>query len=176
MRSVFALYYHILDSDNPNQYGEDIRRLERIGAAMMLAAQTRYEYLPLANAIASLNSIAKHVQQIRSNTDSRKWEQFWPPDAPSAQDERLIKAGAPAQFPTDQLDETLGHSLELQPIDFVQWHGCDANTQAFSADLQQAVAQPDFQPLEYMQTLEDRFTSGSWNYNWWDLPGSSNSW
>jgi hypothetical protein len=176
MRSVFSLYYHILESDSPDQYGEDIRRLERIGAAMTLAAQTRYEYVPLANAIASLNNIAKHVQQTRSHTPSRKWADFWPPDAPSAQDERLMKAGAPAQFPTEQLYDTLNPSLEMQPIDPAQWHGDDANTQVFSADLQQAVAQPGFQPLEYMQTLEDRFTSGSWNYSWWDLPGNSSSW
>lgn len=169
-RAFFALYYHILQSKDLDMYKEDIKRLERIDVVMTRAAQTRFDYIPISKAISSLNQVTKHMQQ----TQISKWNGIWLPHDPTALDERAMAPfPLPRQFP-DQNDEMdLAGCEKLSNL--AQWLPDFGDMQFSSAaDLQQAAAQPDFQPVEYMQVLETQITGGNWHYNWWnaDDPGT----
>jgi hypothetical protein len=153
-RAFFALYYHIINSDNAEEYQEDILRLERIGLILSKAAATRFEYIPIAKAITSLNQVAKHVQQIRTTTPAKQWDVIYPPQTMSAQDQRA---------------EGWEQQQEIPQGFFADWM-LQFDDKQFPAvvGFQEAAAQPDFEPAAYMQTLENRFAGELWNYGWWD--------
>ena len=165
-RACFSLYYHILLSNDPNEYAEDVGRLEKIGAVTMTAAQTRYEWIPIAKAIMSLNQVARHIQQTQTRGSKTQWTDTWPINQPS------ITASSVSR------PETIGSAVDALPVDlqhpdFAQWLPDLGDIPISTAeDFQHAAAQPDFRPIEYMQAIEDQFAEKNWNYSWWDVNGA----
>lgn len=78
------------------------------------------------------------------------------------------------QQPSSQ-DDIFDPTRDYQPSDFAQWLP-DFGEMQFStaAEFEQAAAQPDFQPIEYMQAVENQFVGGNFIYSWWDVddPGA----
>lgn len=177
-RAFFALYYHILLSRDPETYIEDVKRLGRIDVVMKRAAQTRFEYIPISKAISLLNQVTKHMQQIRTSSPDRQWIGIWPPQRSTTLNESLMSPLAATNHLPGQ-DGTGGLTGVYQTPNSMQWLP-DFGDMQFSAtaDLQQAAAQPDFQPIEYMQAIESQFTGGNWQYNWWNMddPGTQGQW
>lgn len=173
-RAFFALYYHILHNENPEVYKEDIQRLERIDAVMRGAAQTRFEYIPISKAISSLNQIAKHMHETRIVSPSHRWTGIWPSQAPIHRNDSLMAPSDVLQQPPGQ-DGIFDITRDYQPSEFPQWLP-DFGEMQFStaAEFEQAAAQPDFQPIEYMQAVENQFAGRNWPYSWWDVddPGA----
>lgn len=168
-RAFFALYYHILHNQDPEVYKEDIQRLERIDTVMRRAAQTRFEYIPISKAISSLNQIAKHMHQTRTSSPSDGWTSLWPSQPPTSRDESMMVPSDVTQQSHDQ-DGIFDPTRDYQPSDFAQWLP-DFGEMQFStaAEFEEAAAQPDFQPIEYMQAVEDQFIGGNWPYSLWDV-------
>ena len=171
-RAFFALYYHILSNKDPELYKEDVKRLERIDMVMKRAALTRFEYVPISKAISSLNQVTKHMQETQTTSPGQQWTGIWPPQHPTSLDESVMAPIAVQhQIVHDESVVDLSGICDTsQPM---QWLP-DFGNMHFSttADLQQAAALPDFEPVEYMQTLENQFTEGNWNH-WWNANDES---
>lgn len=172
-RAFFMLYYHILQSDDPADYKDDILRLERIGAVMAKAARVRFEYVPIAKAIASLNQVAKHIQQSKTSKSPAKQWNNWPPTTPDSLDQRLMADSVTRQLQQGQ-GTTPDMMMDFQQDDTMQWLPRFGDVPFTGpVDFQQAVAQPDFQPVEYMQQVEHQFQGGNWYNGWWDANGGA---
>lgn len=173
-RAFFALYYHILTSDNPDKYKEDIVRLERISAVLKKAAAVRSEYIPIAKAVVSLNNVAKQIQIARtSESPAKQWNAVgaWPPHTPDSLDRHILGVPAPRHSQSG-LQTSSGTTPDL-PMDFqqsnMQWLPNFGDIQFNTAeDFQQLAAQPNFQPIEYMQAVENQFQGVDWYSNMWD--------
>lgn len=156
-RAFFSLYYHILVSNSPAECNDDVDRLQKLGTVAMNAAQMRYEWQPIAKAILSLNQVTKYIQQSQRTSVNGHWMTSWD----SAQS--MVPGQETASIPgMDSLP------LDQQP-DFTQWLP-DLGDMHFATaeDFQQAAAQPDFRPIEYMQAIEDQFSGRNMQYGWWD--------
>jgi hypothetical protein len=162
-RACFSLYYNILLSDNPAESSQDVERLEKISRVTMNAAQMRCEWQPIAKAILSLNQVTKHLQHSQKAHLSSQWTASWPSD-------RSVPYGGAGTAAQQGMSDLNMDPLpnELQP-DFAQWLP-DLGDMHFTTaeDFQQAAAQPNFRPLEYMQAIEDQFSGRNLNYGWWD--------
>lgn len=158
-RACFSLYYHILLSKNPAEYSKDVERLEKISKVTLNAAQMRCEWAPIAKAILSLNQVTRHIQQSRQLPVSDQWNTTWPGNSSSASGSGETQAEA-----TNLMCGTLPVDLQT---DFTQWLP-DLGDMHFTTaeDFQQAAAQPDFRPVEYMQAIEDQFSGKNWTYGW----------
>jgi hypothetical protein len=174
-RAFFVLYYHILLSKDPSLYTEDVRRLKRIETFMKRAAESRFEYIPISRAISSLNQVTKHMRQPQASVPAQRAPDVWPPWGPGFLGGQVMAQMFPSAAPQEQSNGPIDLFGSYQTPDSMQWLP-DFGDMQFntSADLQKAAAQPDFEPVEYMQTVESQFTGGSWHYNWWDNEGSGN--
>jgi hypothetical protein len=156
-RAYFSLYYHILLSNDQAEYEEDVQRLKDIGKVTSKAAKVRCEWEPIAKAILSLNRMTDHVRQRTQ-----------PPQNDTADVPLSISREDQSLLPLAQMEH--GNAAELGndnmpfswPPDFGDMHF--ATTEAF----QEAAAQPDFRPLEYMQMLENQFAGHDLNYGLWE--------
>lgn len=162
-RACFSLYYHILLSNDPQEYSEDVERLEKIGTVTTAAAQMRFEWIPIAKAIQSLNKVARHIQQTQASSSKTQWADSWPIHQPPA-------IASNANHP-----ETVSDALDMLPVeiphpDFAQWLPDLGDVPVSTTEnFQHAAAQPDFRPVAYMQAIEDQFAEKNWNYSWWDV-------
>lgn len=167
-RAVFSLYYHILSSSNPEEYKDDISRLERLAAVMATAGKTRSEYIPVANAVASLNHVAKHVQLTQtSQSPTRQWDGLWSPSTFQLQDQgfcvadSVVSQKAISCQPVTTADQQTHFAHWLPEFDGIQF--------ATVQDFQHAAELESFQPLEYMQAVENEFTGRDWGTEWWNV-------
>ncbi|ETN39196.1 uncharacterized protein HMPREF1541_05419 [Cyphellophora europaea CBS 101466] len=159
-RAFFSLYYHILKCDDPADCEQDVLRLDKIGTVMVRAAQSRFEWIPIAKAIVSLNQVTKFMQQRQDMSSTTPWEDAWPERSNSGHLLSIEQAHM-----ADSVSR--GLPLVLQQPEFAQWlpdhEGMHFST---AADFQHAAAQPDFRPIEYMQAIEEQFAERGWNYGW----------
>lgn len=158
-RACFSLYYHILLSNNPDDYSEDVQRLEKIGNVTMTAAQMRFEWIPIAKAILSLNQVVRHIRQNQESYPKTQWTSGWPIHAASTSGADMLSSAA-----ITSTDNAL--SMPMESDDLAQWSPDLGDIRFMTAeDFQQAAAQPDFRPVEYMQAIEDQlFVGKNWNY------------
>jgi hypothetical protein len=179
-RGFFSLYYHILTSDNPEDYKDDILRLERVCAVMRKAATVRFEYIPIAKAVVGLNNVAKQIQIAQtSQSPARQWNALGdrPSLTPQSSTEQYMMmtsgagtlqdpSGVYGSIPANGMDFGLDQAPNM---DWVPVLG-DFNDFGKTGDFQQMAAMPDFQPVEYLQAVEDHFQGSDWysNPNVWD--------
>lgn len=158
-RAFFCLYHHILASDEPKDYQDDVHRLEKVGSIFNNAARTRLEYIPIAKAIASLNRIARHVQQQRIMTPEKEWGVIHPQKAPELAHVSVNVSSEQSQMAAP----TKFHFPSMPGLVDMQLPSIET--------FQEAVAQPDFEPITYLHTIENDFTFNMWNNGWWNPSG-----
>lgn len=167
-RAFFALYYNILLNKDPELHREDVQRLEKIDMVMKRAALTRFEYVPISKAISSLNQVTKHIQKSDTIRPGQQWTGMWPHQQPTSTGGSLITTSAmqPQIAAHENMPELAGI---YDTPESMQWLPGFGDMQfSTAADLQEAAAQPDFEPVQYMQTLENQFTGGNWHHYWWN--------
>lgn len=161
-RAFFTLYYHILGNDSPNGHQDDMRQLERLAASFKKAAQTRFEYGPIAKAVKSLNEFARSFQKARSISPARQWDVAYSPNRIDV--EPLNLTGAE--------ESPSGHGgSEWDSMQFFQyWNPSFGDIQLKSplTDVQDLTSQSAFEPVSYVQAVERQFAGTLWNYGWWD--------
>jgi hypothetical protein len=180
-RGFFSLYYHILTSDDPEEYKDDILRLERICAVMQKAATVRFEYIPIAKAVVGLNNVAKQIQIAQtSQSPARQWNTLGnrpslTPQSTADQYSMMVDGNAVGalQDPSGVYGSISNNGMDFglnqaNNMDWVPVLG-DFNF-GMNGDFQQMAAMPDFQPVEYLQAVEDHFQGNNWysNTNVWD--------
>lgn len=186
-RAFFSLYYHILLSNDPKDYKDDILRLERLVAVITKASTVRFEFIPIAKAVLSLNNVAKQIQIAKtSQSPSKQWNTF---DLSSLQTPRSDNTGSQNET-GDVSARRASDGMAAQTVLFDD--GLDImNRNPFGAhwlpdfgdfrltstdDLQQLVNMPNFQPVEYMQAVEHQFQGASWDAGMWDNNGMAMFW
>ena len=181
-RAFFSLYYHVLTSNDPDDYKEDILRLERMCAVIRKAASVRFEFTPIAKAIVSLNNVVKQIQIARTaESPLKQWDAALDYTSTMPQPPHSIDEHSPSTITSlhpdvaaVQVHQISTGPAHTAPSDYFNPLGMDwlpkFGGHQFNSpqDFQHIAAQPDFQPVEYMQTVETQFEGGAWYSSMWN--------
>lgn len=161
----FTLYYNILEMPNSEGAKADIQRLEMYGAVTQDVSRSRFEYVPIAKAIESLNRISRYVYEARqSRTSTPVWS-----TTPLHGDMMPIVPMNSASLERTQQMSAQDQEL-MSSADFMHFFPAfDGYQPENSEQFRNMVNAEHFEPVTYMQQIENQFVGTHANYgNWWE--------
>lgn len=164
--ALFTIYYHILGSPTSEDCAADVQRLDKLGVITAQASKTRFEYITVSRAIASLNRITRCVFEVR-RSKSPHWTAT--PEYQAAFAGWPVTPNAQDQSPYQEAQTNARLILDID--DLVQILPSFEGTQFTSTDdFRNVISHERFEPISYMQEVESQFVRGSANYgSWWNI-------